>query len=225
MSDPLSQSSDTFTTNMQEHDKDAFGIKTTERVVGIVKSEPPSAPQDKPMESGSEPFLAPSKSNTMPQKVPETGPPPFSPKNANVGSSFETSTVLQGYEELQCVLNELDDEDQGLRRQIIKDAEAHLEPKDYCLFEQLFPLWTQIPKIRRNVGFQTLGYKGDSNRVYEILQNERIEIIKALDKLSRDTHGRGAERRPRATGMDKEIHEILAKLVKVRPDWEAIHLD
>ncbi|KAL0220079.1 hypothetical protein P9112_005732 [Eukaryota sp. TZLM1-RC] len=102
MSDPLSQSSDTFTTNMQKHNRDAFSIKTT---VGVVKtsidedtgSRPPSAPpQDKPMESGSEPPFTSSKSNTMPQKVSGTGPPPYSSRNANVGSSFKTSTVLQG---------------------------------------------------------------------------------------------------------------------------------
>ncbi|KAL0214730.1 hypothetical protein P9112_006914 [Eukaryota sp. TZLM1-RC] len=207
MSDPLSQSSDTFTTNMQEHDRGAFDKKTAEGVVQtrIDKdpgSGPPSTPpQDKPMESGSEPPPASSKNGTTPS----------SPKNANVGSSSETSSVLQEYEELQSALDELDDENKELRRQIMNDAEAHLEPTDYCLFQQIPPLWRQTPKIGRNVGFQTVGYKGDSNRVYEIPQNERIELIKAMENLSKDTYERGAERRPRLTAMDKEIHGILAK--------------
>ncbi|KAL0218945.1 hypothetical protein P9112_004598 [Eukaryota sp. TZLM1-RC] len=68
----------------------------------------------------------------MPQKGSRTKPPPSSPKNANVGSSSETSTVLQGYEELQSVLDELDDEEKELRQHIMKDAKAHLEPTDYC---------------------------------------------------------------------------------------------
>ncbi|KAL0211478.1 hypothetical protein P9112_009776 [Eukaryota sp. TZLM1-RC] len=50
-------------------------------------------------------------------------------------------------------------------------------------------------------------------------------LVNALDALSRDTYGRGAERRPRITGINRELHVILAKPIKDRPDWEAIHLD
>ncbi|KAL0226410.1 hypothetical protein P9112_013734 [Eukaryota sp. TZLM1-RC] len=74
---------------------------------------------------------------------------PSSPKNANVGSSSETSTVLQRYEELQSVLGELDDDEKDLLQQIMKDAEAHVEPTDYCLFEQLPTSWKQISKTGR----------------------------------------------------------------------------
>ncbi|KAL0211518.1 hypothetical protein P9112_009816 [Eukaryota sp. TZLM1-RC] len=187
MSVPPSQSTDFFKINMQEHARDAFSIHTsTGKVVKTnidedSSSRPPSAPsQRKPMESGTEPPPVSSKSDikvpgsepppasskyNKPQKVSGTGPPPSSPKNTNVGSSSETSSFLKGYEELQSVLDKLDDEEKKLRQQIMKDAEAHLEPTDYCLFEQVPPLWKQIPKIGRNVGFQTLGYKRDPNRV------------------------------------------------------------
>ncbi|KAL0213663.1 hypothetical protein P9112_005847 [Eukaryota sp. TZLM1-RC] len=99
------------------------------------------------MEPGSEPPAAFSKSNLIPQKGSKMGPPRSLPKNANVGSS---STVPQGYEKLQSVLDKSDDEEKGLRHQIMKDAEAHLESTDYCLFEQLPPLWKQIAKRGRN---------------------------------------------------------------------------
>ncbi|KAL0223729.1 hypothetical protein P9112_003119 [Eukaryota sp. TZLM1-RC] len=151
----FSQNTDTITTNIQEHNRDAISIQTlvVGEVVEISKVEdsglrPPSAPpQGKPMitgtepppasskfkmmESGTEPPPASSKSNLMPQKGSGTGPPPSSPKNANVGSCSETSTVLQGYEELQSVLDELDDEEKEFRQHIMKDAEAHLEPTNY----------------------------------------------------------------------------------------------
>ncbi|KAL0226145.1 hypothetical protein P9112_013469 [Eukaryota sp. TZLM1-RC] len=221
------QDTDSFKIFMQQHDRDAYNTFTT---IGVeAKSEdsgsrPPSAPpQEKPMEPGTEPPPASSMSN-KPDKVSGTGPPPSSPKE-NVGLSSDTSSVLKDYEELQSVLEEMDDDEKELRQQIMKDAEAHLEPTDYCLFEQLPPLWKQISKSGRNVGFQTLGHKGDPNRVYEFPPNERRELINALDTLSRETYGRGAERRPRITGMDREIHVILAKPIKDRPDWEAIHLD
>ncbi|KAL0210009.1 hypothetical protein P9112_010093 [Eukaryota sp. TZLM1-RC] len=147
---------------MQQYDKDAFSMHTTS--VEIVESNeeedsgsrPPSAPpQEKPMEPGTEPPPASSKPKTMepgtepppassksnkPEKVSGTGPPPSSPKDKNVGSSSDTSSVLKDYEELQSVLEEMDDEEKELRQQIMKDAEAHLEPTDYCLFEQLPPL-------------------------------------------------------------------------------------
>ncbi|KAL0226876.1 hypothetical protein P9112_014200 [Eukaryota sp. TZLM1-RC] len=189
MSDPFSQSSDTFTCNMQEHDRDAFDIKTTKGVVETSTEEdsgprplsappqviimepysdpPPASSQFETMKTGSEPPPTPFKSNSMPQKGSGMGLPPSSPNNANVGSSSETSTVIQRYEKLQSVLDELNDEEKGLRQQIMKDAETHLEPTDYCLFEQHPPLWKQISKIGRNVGFQTLGYKRDPNRVQE----------------------------------------------------------
>ncbi|KAL0222767.1 hypothetical protein P9112_002157 [Eukaryota sp. TZLM1-RC] len=169
MSVLFSQNIDTVKTNMQEHNRYAISIQTV--VVGEVvetsksrtraRDHPPPLPnqndgnrhgttsrlfQIKMMETGTEPPPASSKSNLMPQKVSGTGPHPSSPKNANVGSSSETSTVLQRYEELQSVLDELDDDEKELRQQIMKDAEAHLEPTDYCLFEQLPLLWKQIPK-------------------------------------------------------------------------------
>ncbi|KAL0225624.1 hypothetical protein P9112_012948 [Eukaryota sp. TZLM1-RC] len=203
------QNTDSFKIFMQQHDRDVYNTFTT--IGEEVKSEdsgsrPPSALlQEKPMGPGTE-------------------RPPASPKE-NVGLSSDTSSALKDYEELQSVLEEMDDKEKELRQQIMKDAEAHLEPTDYCLFEQLLPLWKQMTKSGRNVGFQTLGHKGDPNRVYEFPQNERRELINALHTLSRETYGRGAERRPRITGMDRETHVILAKPIKDRPDWEAIHLD
>ncbi|KAL0219697.1 hypothetical protein P9112_005350 [Eukaryota sp. TZLM1-RC] len=169
--------------------------------------------------------LPPLPSPTNQKRFQERIPPPSSPKDKNVGSSSDTSSVLKDYEELQSVLKEMDDEEKELSQQRMKDAEAHLEPTDYCLFEQLPPIWKQMTKSGKNVGFQTLGHKGDPHRVYEYSQSERRELINALDALSRETFGRGAERRPRITGMDREIHVILAKPIKDRPDWEAIHLD
>ncbi|KAL0218427.1 hypothetical protein P9112_004080 [Eukaryota sp. TZLM1-RC] len=238
MSVPPSQSTDFFKFNMQEHDREAFSIHTS--TAEVVKTNidensglrPPSAPpQSKPMESGTEPPPplpkpppASSESN-KPQKVSGTGPPPSSPKNTDVGSSSETSSVLKDYEKLQSVLDELDDEEKELRQQIMKDAKAHLETTDYCLFEQLPPFWKQTTKYGENVRFQTLGHKGDPIRVYKFPQSEKKELINALGTLNRDTYGCGAERRPRITDMDKEIHEILAEPINNRPDWEAIYLD
>ncbi|KAL0216620.1 hypothetical protein P9112_008804 [Eukaryota sp. TZLM1-RC] len=162
---------------MQQYDRDALSIHTTS--VGTEESNeeedsgsrPPSAPpHEKDMEPGAEPPPTSSKSKTTepgtepppassmsnkPDKVSGTGPPPSSPKE-NVGLSSDTSSALKNYEELQSVLEEMDDEEKELRQQIMKDAEAHLEPTDYCLFEQLPPLWKQIQKRGRNVGFQTL---------------------------------------------------------------------
>ncbi|KAL0214213.1 hypothetical protein P9112_006397 [Eukaryota sp. TZLM1-RC] len=146
---------------MQQYDRDASSIHTTS--VGTEESNkeedsgsrPPSAPpHEKEMEQGTEPPPASSMSN-KPDKVSGTGPPPSSPKE-NVGLSSDTSSALKDYEELQSVLEEMDDEEKELRQQIMKDAEAHLEPTDYCLFEQLPPLWKQIQKRGRNVEFQTL---------------------------------------------------------------------
>ncbi|KAL0223817.1 hypothetical protein P9112_003207 [Eukaryota sp. TZLM1-RC] len=216
------QDTDSFEIFMQQYDRDAFSIHTTSgEVVESNKEEdsgsrPPSAtPQEKPMEPGTEPPPASSKPKTTepgtepppassksnkPEEVSGTGPPPSSPKDKNVGSSSETSSVLKDYEELQSTLEEMDDEEKELRQQIIKDAEAHLEPTDYCLFQQLPPLWKQMIKSGRNVGFQTLGHTEDPNRVYEFPQSKRRELINALDALSRETYGRGAERRPKITG-------------------------
>ncbi|KAL0208716.1 hypothetical protein P9112_011303 [Eukaryota sp. TZLM1-RC] len=211
------QDTDSFKIFMQQHDRDAYNTFTT--IGEEVKSE----------DSGLRPPSPPSPSKETKETRHGTTSRLFqvqqTRENKNVGSSSDTSFVLKEYEELQSVLEEMDDEEKELRQQITKDAEAHLEPTDYCLFEQLPPLWKQISKSGRNVGFQTLGHKGDPNRVYEFPQNERRELINALDTLSRETYGRGAERRPRITGMDREIHVILAKPIKDRPDWEAIHLD
>ncbi|KAL0222760.1 hypothetical protein P9112_002150 [Eukaryota sp. TZLM1-RC] len=156
MSVLFSQNIDTVKTNMQEHNRYAISIQTV--VVGEVvetsksrtraRDHPPPLPnqndgnrhgttsrlfQIKMMETGTEPPPASSKSNLMPQKVSGTGPHPPHQKT-------------QIYEELQSVLDELDDDEKELRQQIMKDAEAHLEPTDYCLFEQLPLLWKQIPK-------------------------------------------------------------------------------
>ncbi|KAL0208273.1 hypothetical protein P9112_010860 [Eukaryota sp. TZLM1-RC] len=177
MSVPPSQSTDFLKIIMQKHDRDAFSKHTsTGKVVKTNKDEdsgsrPPSTPpQGKLVESGTEPLPASSKSKIMepgsepppissrsnhPQKISRTGTP-SSPKSTTVGSSSKVSSVLKGYEELQPALDELEDEVKKLRQQIMKDAETHLEPTDYCLFEQLPPLWMQIPKKGRKVGFQTL---------------------------------------------------------------------
>ncbi|KAL0205219.1 hypothetical protein P9112_000526 [Eukaryota sp. TZLM1-RC] len=88
MSVLFSQNTDTVNTNMQEHNRDAMSIQTIAvgEVVDTSKvedsgSRPPSAPpQGKPMETGTEPPPASSKSNLMPQKVSGTGPHPSSPK-------------------------------------------------------------------------------------------------------------------------------------------------
>ncbi|KAL0219500.1 hypothetical protein P9112_005153 [Eukaryota sp. TZLM1-RC] len=157
---------------MQQYDRNALSIHTTSTGTEESNKEedsgprPPSAPpHEKDMEPGREPPPASSMSN-KPDKVSGTGPSPSSPKE-NAGLSSDTSSALKDYKELQSVSEEMDDDEKELRQQIMKDAEAHLEPTDCCLFEQLPPLWKQISKSGRNVGFQTLGHKGDPNRVYE----------------------------------------------------------
>ncbi|KAL0224163.1 hypothetical protein P9112_003553 [Eukaryota sp. TZLM1-RC] len=137
MSVSPSHDTDSFKIFMQQYDKDAFSIHTSsgEVVETYIDKDsglrPPSAPpQSKPMKPGTEPPPASSKSNN-PEKVSGMGPPRSSPRDTNVESSSETSSVLKDYEELQSVLNEIDDEEKELRQQIMKDAEAHLEPMDY----------------------------------------------------------------------------------------------
>ncbi|KAL0222668.1 hypothetical protein P9112_002058 [Eukaryota sp. TZLM1-RC] len=66
---------------------------------------------------------------------------------------------------------------------------------------------------------------GDTQRVLEIPLNERNELIEALDKLSRETFERNAEQRPRLSGMDKRIKEIMTLSINDRLDWNATHLD
>ncbi|KAL0207951.1 hypothetical protein P9112_010538 [Eukaryota sp. TZLM1-RC] len=78
MSVPPSQSTDFFRNMMQKHDRDAYNIYTSTGEVAKSDedsgSRPPS-PQGKPMDSGTEPPPASSKSN-KPEKVSGTGPPP-----------------------------------------------------------------------------------------------------------------------------------------------------
>ncbi|KAL0220117.1 hypothetical protein P9112_005770 [Eukaryota sp. TZLM1-RC] len=124
---------------MQEHNSRGLGLETTLR--------PSSKKNDG---TGTEPPPASSKSNLMPQKVSGTGPHPSSQKKTRMlVQVLKIRLVLQGYEELQSILDELDDEEKELRQQIVKDAKAHLEPTDYCLFEQLPSLWNQISKTER----------------------------------------------------------------------------
>ncbi|KAL0216542.1 hypothetical protein P9112_008726 [Eukaryota sp. TZLM1-RC] len=68
------------------------------------------------------------------------GTTPSSPKATNVGSSSETPSVLKDYEELQSILDKIDDEGKELRQQIMKDAEAHLEPTDCSEFKRTDPV-------------------------------------------------------------------------------------
>ncbi|KAL0207557.1 hypothetical protein P9112_012185 [Eukaryota sp. TZLM1-RC] len=88
MSVSSSQNTNTVKTNMQEHDRDAISIQTTEGVVGKVVEtnivedsglRPPSAPpQGKPMETGTKPPPTSSKSKIM---EPGSEPPPASSKS------------------------------------------------------------------------------------------------------------------------------------------------
>ncbi|KAL0211213.1 hypothetical protein P9112_009511 [Eukaryota sp. TZLM1-RC] len=145
-------------------------------------------------------------------------------KRTDGDPTLDTSSPLGEYEEIQSQLDEMEGEDdssEGFYKLLRENAEAYLEPTDFCLFEQLPPLWSHIQKRGRNVGFQTLGMIGDTQKVLEIPLNERNELIKALDKLSRETFGRNAERRPRISGMDKRINELMSLPIKDRLDWKA----
>ncbi|KAL0226424.1 hypothetical protein P9112_013748 [Eukaryota sp. TZLM1-RC] len=149
-------------------------------------------------------------------------------KGTDGDPTLDTSSPLGEYEEIQSQLDEMEGEDdssEGLYKLLREDAEAYLEPTDFCLFEQLPPLWSYIQKRGRNVGFKTLGMIGDTQKVLEIPLNERNELIKALDKLSRETFGCNAERRPRISGMDKRINELMSLPIKDRLDWKASFLD
>ncbi|KAL0208381.1 hypothetical protein P9112_010968 [Eukaryota sp. TZLM1-RC] len=208
MSVSASQDTESFKIFMQQHDRDAFSIHTTsEEVVETNTDEdsdsrPPSTPLKVNPWNQAQNHLPPLPSSTSQKRFQkQEHPPPSSPKDTNVESSLETSSVLKDYEELQCVLDEIDNEAKEFRQQIMKDAEAHLEPTDYCLFEQLPPPWQQIIKLGRNMGFQTLDHKRGPNRVYEFPQSERKELIIALDALSRDNYGHGAECRPNRHGQ------------------------
>ncbi|KAL0215653.1 hypothetical protein P9112_007837 [Eukaryota sp. TZLM1-RC] len=66
---------------------------------------------------------------------------------------------------------------------------------------------------------------GDTQRVLENPLNGRNELIRALDKLSREMFGCNAERRPRISGMGKRIKEIMPLPIKDRLDWKASFLD
>ncbi|KAL0222823.1 hypothetical protein P9112_002213 [Eukaryota sp. TZLM1-RC] len=172
MSVLFSQNTDTVKTNMQKHNRYAISIPTA--VVGEVEETsksrtrardhpppllkekrwkqarnhlPPLPNQNNGNRHGTTSRLFQIQPNAT--KGFSNGTTPLLTKNANVGSSPETSTVLQGYEKLQSILDELDDEEKELRQQIVKDAEAYLELTDYSLFEQLPSLWKQISKTER----------------------------------------------------------------------------
>ncbi|KAL0216382.1 hypothetical protein P9112_008566 [Eukaryota sp. TZLM1-RC] len=125
------------------------------------------------------------------ERVDENGPGSLSPPNSRPVSkgtdgnpTLDTSSLLGEYEEIQSQLDEMEGEDdssEGFYKLLREDAEAYLEPTDFCLFEQLPPLWSYIQKRGKNVGFQTLGMIGDTQKVLEIPLNERNELIKALD--------------------------------------------
>ncbi|KAL0219528.1 hypothetical protein P9112_005181 [Eukaryota sp. TZLM1-RC] len=147
MSVLFSQNTDTVKTNMQEHNRYAISIQTV--VVGKVvensktktraRDHPPPLLKEKRWKQARNhlpPLPNPTKCHKRFQERDHTPP-------------HQKRKFLQGYEKLQSILDELDDEEKELRQQIVKDAEAHLEPTDYCLFEQLPPLWKQIPKTGR----------------------------------------------------------------------------
>ncbi|KAL0226050.1 hypothetical protein P9112_013374 [Eukaryota sp. TZLM1-RC] len=136
-------------------------------------------------------------------------------KGTDGDPTLDTSSPLGEYEEIQSQLDEMEGEDdssEGFYKLLREDAEAYLEPTDFCLFEQLPPLWSYVQKEAETL-------------VLEISLNERNELIKALDKLSRETFGRNAERRPRISGMDKRINELMSLPIKDRLDWKASFLD
>ncbi|KAL0208747.1 hypothetical protein P9112_011334 [Eukaryota sp. TZLM1-RC] len=136
-------------------------------------------------------------------------------KGTDGDPTLDTSSPLGEYEEIQSQLDEMEGEDdssEGFYKLLREDAEAYLEPTDFCLFEQLPPLWSYVQKEAETL-------------VLEIPLNERNELIKALDKLSRETFGRNAERRPRISGMDKRINELMSLPIKDRLDWKASFLD
>ncbi|KAL0220109.1 hypothetical protein P9112_005762 [Eukaryota sp. TZLM1-RC] len=58
-----------------------------------------------------------------------------------------------------------DDSSEGFYKLLKEDAEAYLEPTDFCLFEQPPPLWIFISKRGRNVGFQTLGDSSEPDKL------------------------------------------------------------
>ncbi|KAL0219938.1 hypothetical protein P9112_005591 [Eukaryota sp. TZLM1-RC] len=136
-------------------------------------------------------------------------------KGTNGDPTLDTSSPLGEYEEIQSQLDEMEGEDDSSEefyKLLRENAEAYLEPTDFSLFEQLPPLWSYIQKEAETL-------------VLEIPLNERNELIKALDKLSRKTFGRNAERRPRISGMDKRINEMMSLPIKDRLDWKASFLD
>ncbi|KAL0219028.1 hypothetical protein P9112_004681 [Eukaryota sp. TZLM1-RC] len=186
MSVSPSQDTDFFQINMREYNRDAYNTFTSTGEVAKSDedsgSRPPSAPppsrKNHGFKHGTTSCLLQTQNNgtrhgttsrlfqiQQARKGFRNGTTPSSPKDTNVGSSSETSSVLKDYEELQSALDEIDDEGKELRQQIMKDGEAHLEPTYYCLFEQLPPLWKQLIKSGRNVGLQTLGHKGDPDIV------------------------------------------------------------
>ncbi|KAL0213839.1 hypothetical protein P9112_006023 [Eukaryota sp. TZLM1-RC] len=79
-------------------------------------------------------------------------------KGTDGNPTLDTSSPLGEYEEIQSQLDEMEGEDdssEGFYKLLREDAKAYLEPTDFCLFEQLSPLWSNIQKRGRNVGFQT----------------------------------------------------------------------
>ncbi|KAL0211222.1 hypothetical protein P9112_009520 [Eukaryota sp. TZLM1-RC] len=76
-------------------------------------------------------------------------------KGTDGNSTLDTASPLGEYEKIQSQLDEMeggDDSSEGFYKLLKEDAEAYLEPTDFCLFEQLPPLWSYIHNRDRNEG-------------------------------------------------------------------------
>ncbi|KAL0206184.1 hypothetical protein P9112_001491 [Eukaryota sp. TZLM1-RC] len=91
-------------------------------------------------------------------------------KGTDGNPTSDTSSPLGEYEEIQSQLDEMEGEDdssEGFYKLLREDAQAYLEPTDFCLFEQLPPLWSYNHKGGRYIGFRTLGMVGDTQKVWK----------------------------------------------------------
>ncbi|KAL0210908.1 hypothetical protein P9112_009206 [Eukaryota sp. TZLM1-RC] len=78
-------------------------------------------------------------------------------KGTDGDPTLDTSSPLGEYEEIQSQLDEMEGEDdssEGFYKLLREDAEAYLEPTDFCLFEQLPPLWSYVQKEAETLVFR-----------------------------------------------------------------------
>ncbi|KAL0206358.1 hypothetical protein P9112_001665 [Eukaryota sp. TZLM1-RC] len=92
-------------------------------------------------------------------------------KETDENPTLDMSSPLGKYNELQSQLEDIkgeNDSPEEFHKLSKEVAEAYLEHTDFCLFEQLLPLWSAIPKRGRNVDFQPLAMVRDTQRILEI---------------------------------------------------------